>query len=377
MLVPTYNRAHFLKECLDSIIAQTVPPNQIIVINDGSTDDTKAVLKPYLRRIEYLERRNGGKSSALNLGLSKVTGHYVWILDDDNVALPDALEHLVAKLEQEPELGFTYSGWYMAATRPEDGRIAPGVEVRLPAVPEEEMFIRLMETNFIPCPLVRTSCYKKVGPFRTELVRSQDYDMALRLARHFRSAPVSGPTFYYRQHAGLRGSTADSFPAERNVLKWTEYDKIIFKELRGELDLGEYVPRRVDGERETLVDRRRAYLQRMAIMASKGLYDEMLDDLRLALAEESDHRPLSSRERAIVLQCANAGEEIFSQARVIRTIRTLCWGRVGREVRTCARAVLARVSRMGNKEIRCYCRAGVYGRAAPWHERHAERGSGL
>ena len=79
VLIPTYNRADYIEECLDSILNQTVPPLEIIVIDDGSEDDTAQRLESYKDRIIYLHKENGGKPSALNLALTQVRGDYIWL----------------------------------------------------------------------------------------------------------------------------------------------------------------------------------------------------------------------------------------------------------------------------------------------------------
>lgn len=333
VLVTTYNRGCFLAECLDSLLAQTLPPSQIIVINDGSTDNTREVLQPYMARIKYLEKANGGKSSALNFGLPHVTGEYVWTLDDDDVAFPDALERLAGLLARNPELGFAYSSRCLADTRAEDKRIQPAHEVPLPEFHEEEFFPRLLEGNFVLCPLVRTSCYQQIGGFREDLIRSQDYEMAVRLARHFRAGRVSGPTYYLRRHDGLRGSAADRFSTKDTLRKWREYDKKIFRELRRELDISEYLPR--GAEHSAPVNRRRAYLQRAMVMASKGLDEEMVEDLALALVGPSSDVPLSEPEQAMLWRVTGNTwrvDELFSRTDLLRKVRELCRTGVGREV---------------------------------------------
>jgi glycosyltransferase involved in cell wall biosynthesis len=302
ILVPTYNRAHFLAECLDSVLGQTIPPAQVIVINDGSTDSTREVLTPYMDRIEYIEKENGGKSAALNVGLGLVKGDYAWIVDDDNVAFPDAIERLVAPLEHDPEAGFSYSSYVIATTRQQDNRIEPQRNVEIPDYPREEVFIRLLEGNFVPCPLVRTSCYREVGPYREDLVRSQDYEMALRLARRFRGTMVNGMAFYYRQHAGQRGTAAARFDVTENDLKWRENDQRIFRQLREELELSDYLPVTLRSQSLGAVEKRRAYLQRMSVMAARGMIKEMVEDLQHALSCPAADTQLSPAERDMVLR---------------------------------------------------------------------------
>jgi glycosyltransferase involved in cell wall biosynthesis len=303
VLIPTYNRAFFLPECLDSVLLQTLPPKEVIVINDGSTDNTKEVVERYKNRVQYIEKENGGKSTAVNLGISRATGEYVWIVDDDDVAFTDALERSVKILEHDRSVGFTYSSCCVASSRPEDGRMVPGPEDPLPDVPESEFFLRLMEQNFIrgsPAIVVRSSCYKEIGPYNTELIRSQDYEMLLRLSQRFRAARVSGATFYHRVHGGVRGSAKDMFFAAESGKKWRYYNQAIFRKLRLDLPLDGYLPRHSARQRLAPGDMRRAYLQRMTVMVAKGLYQEAVEDLGNVMHLPLECGPLSAEERNLL-----------------------------------------------------------------------------
>jgi glycosyltransferase involved in cell wall biosynthesis len=299
VLIPTFNRGNFLAECLDSIQSQTPTPSQILIVNDGSADGTLDVLKPYRNRIEYLETPQLGKSAAINAGLGRVTGDYLWIFDDDDVALPDALARFVEPLENHPEHGFSYSTYYYTASRPEDNRIGSILdESIIPDVRERGFLIPLLESNFLGGASVfaRTSCYAQVGVFDTRLVRCQDYEMAIRIARRFTGVRVQGgATFHYRQHDGLRGSTQDRFQVNTRLRKWLEYDQMIFRDLHRQLPLEEYLPPGVPLEQE----RRQAHLQRLAVLASKLLAPEAYADLGL-LAALQDRTPLSTLERQII-----------------------------------------------------------------------------
>jgi len=299
VLIPTFNRGDFLAECLNSIQSQTLPPSQILVVNDGSTDQTLDVLKPYHDSIEYIETPQLGKPAAINAGLERVTGDYLWIFDDDDVALPDALARFVEPLEDHSEHGFSYSTYYYTASRPEDNRIGLILdESIIPDVRERGFLIPLLESNFLggAALFARTSCYAHVGVFDTRLVRSQDYEMAIRIARRFTGIRVrGGATFHYRQHDGLRGNTQDRFQVNRRLRKWLEYDQMIFRNLHREMPLEEYLPPGVPLEQA----RRRAHLQRLAILASKLLAPEAYAELGLLAAME-DQTPLSVAERQII-----------------------------------------------------------------------------
>ena len=334
VVVPTFNRARYLGECLGSILGQTLAPAQVIVVNDGSTDSTREVLRPFLDRIEYLEKDNGGKSTALNMAFAKVGGDYIWIFDDDDVAIPDALERHIALLERRPDLGMSYSSYYRAGTHP-DGSINPGDDVRAPRVDPECFFLRLMEANFIahPSAVVRTEGYRKVGRFDTDLVRSQDYDMLLRLARCYLADMIHGPTFYRRYHEGSRGSQRDLFRPEHYDAKAFGYEKIIFRRLRREADLNEFLPRDPGSTRTQLTDDRRALLQRAAIMALKGLWTESFEDLDAAIRADSS-KSLTGEEKRICTTALRSGPalaEIFD-AGADSALLAVCRGTIGGEI---------------------------------------------
>jgi glycosyltransferase involved in cell wall biosynthesis len=299
VIIPTFNRAEYLAECLDSILHQTLRPFQVIVVNDGSSDRTREVLKPYLSAIDFIETHHGGKPAALNKGLEIVSGDYVWIFDDDDIALPDALERFVAPLESNPRYGFSYSTFFYATLRPDTNRIGniPS-ESSIPDLQKRGFLIPLLEGNFLggAALFARTACYLKVGGFDPALIRSQDYEMAIRIARQFAGVPVSGgPTFYYRQHDGPRGSLRDRFKIEIRPNKWLEYDQVFFQKLFLNLPLTEYLPPGSDLEDHV----RQAHLQRMRIMASKLLISEVLQDIH-SLARLPNHTAFSNKERKLV-----------------------------------------------------------------------------
>jgi len=274
VIMPTFNRAGYIAESLDAVLGQTVPPNQVIVVNDGSSDDTETVLAPYMDRIEYLSKENEGKPIALNTAMPMVRGDYVWVMDDDDVAVPEALERHLAILEARPEVGFTYSACYISTTGA-DGRIVRGPisPYYVSGVPEAQVFTRLMDACFLNHPgiLVRKACYDAVGPFDVELIRSQDYDIMLRLARLFTGAEVTEPSYDQRQHQGARGTGAQAFAAEQAVARWYEFDRHIFTKLHADMDLREYLPKDEQGTGEDAdFDRRAALIKRLSVTGRRG-----------------------------------------------------------------------------------------------------------
>lgn len=112
VIVPTFNRSHLVCDAIDSALTQTLPPHEIIVVDDGSTDDTALILKKYGDRIHYIYQPNCGVSAARNIGISLSTGDHIAFLDSDDLWLPNKLETQVAILEklQHVDVLFTEFG---------------------------------------------------------------------------------------------------------------------------------------------------------------------------------------------------------------------------------------------------------------------------
>lgn len=313
VIVPTFNRAHYLRECLDSLLAQTVAASEIIVVNDWSTDNTAEILREYGKAVRVIEKPNGGKSSALNVWLERASGDLVWIMDDDDVALPDALERHVDALERNPDAGFTYSSYLSGAFPvglPWREAVVGLEEVRMPSLSDDELFVRCLEACFImhQSMVVRKLCYDEVGPFDESLPRAHDHEMNLRLARQYRGVRIGEPTFCLRLHAGERGTGTIRIPFER-VEEFSRKDGIsIYRRLHGELSLREYLPK---NEQETPPEgwAVKALTQRARIMVRKGVFDlawadfvQSLDEVRMGGFRRQDLRLLYDVEKECVLQ---------------------------------------------------------------------------
>jgi len=103
VIIPTYNCGRWLQESLDGIFAQTEPPVEVVVVEDGSTDDTPEVLARYAGRITVVQGAHGGLSAARNLGLARATGEWVAFHDADDVAVPDRLAWSLQFLREHPQ----------------------------------------------------------------------------------------------------------------------------------------------------------------------------------------------------------------------------------------------------------------------------------
>lgn len=306
-----------LKECLDSLVSQTRALTQIIVVNDGSTDHTQDVVAGY-PQVELINLTNGGKARALNIALERCACDAVWICDDDDIAAPDACETMAVALEAHPQAGFVY-GRYQSFT----GVFDPAADMPLmqvPAQPERDLLLNLMERLFV-CQfsmLVRKDVYDRVGKFREDLLRSQDYDMILRICHAGEGVYVPDILFYQRTHTGTRGPSQDRFRAEESQRRWLHYDKLIFQDLFPRLTLADFRPLFIGAE-EGAAAMRATYLQRACIFGRKALWDIFLADIGQAVAIEPD-RPPSAGEKEIaakILLEINSFEDFVAHRDVV------------------------------------------------------------
>lgn len=111
VVIPTCNSAQFLAAATESVLAQTYRDIEVIVVNDGSTDNTDDVVRPYLDRIHYIKQCNKGLSAARNAGFKASSGQFVCFLDADDVLMPDKFERQIAKFNEQPDLGVVISGY--------------------------------------------------------------------------------------------------------------------------------------------------------------------------------------------------------------------------------------------------------------------------
>jgi len=279
VIVPTYNRGKYLRIALRSIISQTRPPEEIIVVDDGSTDDTHAIVAEFGPAVKYLRKINGGKSSALNAGLAAISHKLVWIVDDDDIVYPDALESLVGAFDLA-SADFVFGDFSTFKAR----RDRAGFKVQnvvSDTLAKDVLFVNALEKcfTFQPSMLVLASCYGALGGFDETLVRSQDYEMLIRLCGAFRGAYLPRIVFAQRQHEGLRGSAAAPVVASAVARVASQFDQASFRKIYRKYPLTSYLPIEIGRRRsEPQLNIDRLYV-RALLMARKCLWDEAGADL--------------------------------------------------------------------------------------------------
>lgn len=202
LIIATHDHARFLPEAIDSALAQTLPGLRVVVVDDGSTDETPAVLQRYGDRIVALRQANRGLSAARNAGLARAAGDYVGFLDADDLLAPTKLEQQARILDADPGIGWSYCDVRIVDELTGEARLASErFDYRSRAL-DGRLFQELVRGNFIPgmAPLVRRSVLESVGRFDEALTALEDWDLWLRLALVAEARYLPAVLATYRWH---------------------------------------------------------------------------------------------------------------------------------------------------------------------------------
>ena len=210
VVIPTYNQAQYLGPALESLFAQSFSDWEAVVVNDGSTDNTAEVMEEYAakdQRIRLFHKENGGVASALNVGIREARGEWICWLSSDDLFEPDKLEVHFRAIQENPEIKFFHSHWYLLLE--ENGqKIAPGLWLDIP--PDEFQVSRFLLANYVHgnAIAVHRTVFDEVGLFDERFRQGQDYDMWLRISARFVSKYIDRRTCVTRIHPG---QTTNSF----------------------------------------------------------------------------------------------------------------------------------------------------------------------
>jgi len=198
VIIPTYNRANLLVGAIRSVLAQSYRDFEIIVSDDGSTDDTKEAIAKFGDKVKYIYNENSGLPSvARNAGLNIANGKYIAFLDSDDLWLPDKLNTQSVIMENNPSVGMVCSNAIIYGNDSLEKRyLEPGQGK------SGDVFSNLLKNNFIitsTC-LIRKDILEQLGRFtESRLLRGiEDYDLWLRVARTWNVIYIDEPLVYYR-----------------------------------------------------------------------------------------------------------------------------------------------------------------------------------
>jgi glycosyltransferase involved in cell wall biosynthesis len=205
VIIPTYNRASMIRESVASVLRQTFTDFEIIVVDDGSTDNTKAVVESFKDpRIKYIYQENRGASAARNTGIEASSSEYVAFLDSDDVYIDNAIENALKYLELYPDVGFCYGQCHMSRLGGEVYR------TRISHFHKKSTVIKpltqVKELLAIDCPItlstltVRRTCLIEIGGFNEDLVVAEDWHVFIKLAKKYPAFYIAEPLTIQRHH---------------------------------------------------------------------------------------------------------------------------------------------------------------------------------
>jgi len=198
VIIPTYNRVHLVGRAIRSVLNQTYQDFEIIVVDDGSTDNTEEVVESFNDpRIRYIRHeKNRGGSAARNTGIRASRGEYVAFLDSDDEWLPEKLEKQLSVFEEDSTCGAVYTDFlYMLP----DGNVKLCQNYH----PEGWILKKLLSSNVVGTTstvIVKRECFETVGLFDESLLSCQDWDMWIRIAKRYSFRKVPEPLTKYRVH---------------------------------------------------------------------------------------------------------------------------------------------------------------------------------
>ena len=199
IIIPVYNGANYLENAIDSALSQQYSNFEVIVVNDGSNDGnlTSSISKKYGSKIRYFEKKNGGVSSALNLGISVMKGKYFSWLSHDDIYLPNKLSKQVSFAEKFNSL-FVYSDYTFIDNNGKNLDILNDVNKDL----MDDIRLRLIQ--FYPIhgcsALINRQVFEQIGGFNENLETTQDYDMWFRISLFFKIDFLNEIVLFSRLH---------------------------------------------------------------------------------------------------------------------------------------------------------------------------------
>lgn len=253
IIVPTHNRAKFLKLAVESVLAQTFSDWELIVVDDGSSDNTRQIVESVQdHRLRYLYQESSERSAARNFGVRIAQGKFLVFLDDDDLLRADMIQRALKEFEN-PEVAVVYSALKLID---EQGQEFPQVPICNKA--EGNVFRQLLVESFmVHAPLASRECVVDAGSFDEKLTACEDWDLWIRVAAEKREFKVIGePLVSYRLHDSNtildldRMEASATFVLQRALQKWSTETFEFREEALGRLYLRHSIKRAGAGQIE-------------------------------------------------------------------------------------------------------------------------------
>lgn len=197
IIIPNYNYARFLRDAVDSALAQTYAPVEVIVVDDGSNDGSRSVIEGYGRSIQSVFQDNAGLPAARNAGIAQARGEYFVFLDADDVLLPEAIAKLAAGFSAHPDSGIVFGCSELVHASGE--RISLHANTRRDFTREDFLLANYI---LVPEAMVSRRVFQRIGLFNPVFLQCEDYDFWIRSVRHFPIRYVHELVARVRMHDG-------------------------------------------------------------------------------------------------------------------------------------------------------------------------------
>jgi glycosyltransferase involved in cell wall biosynthesis len=222
VIIPSYDSAKFVVEALDSVLNQTYHDLEVIVVDDGSRDNTEEAVKDKGERMTYVRQDNVGASAARNHGIRVSSGNYIAFLDADDLWKPNKLEEQVRILDDDPEVGLVCSDWATVAI---DGSVQNSYLKNCRYARSGYVFNEVIQEYFIltSSVLLRRSCLSEVGVFDEALMVSEDKDLWLRVCHRWKIKILPEPLVVKRN----RPSNLSSDPIAAVPFRIRLFEKLL------------------------------------------------------------------------------------------------------------------------------------------------------
>jgi glycosyltransferase involved in cell wall biosynthesis len=222
IVVPCFRYGHFLRECVESVLAQSGPELRVLIIDDASPDNTKEVAEELVcsdSRVDYRRHTsNQGLIATANEGIAWARADYMLLLSADDYLLPDALSRSVDLMEHHPTVAFVFGGAILLDQRGQRSSLRTGVTAKTRILSGLDFIALNGAKNIVPSPtaVVRTSLQQTLGGYLADLPHTSDMEMWLRFAAHGTVGVIAADQAVYRWHSANMSS---GYSPEQDLLQ--------------------------------------------------------------------------------------------------------------------------------------------------------------
>lgn len=209
VIIPTYNNSDFIVDTINSVLVQDYNNIEIIIINDGSTDDTHKVLLPYMSDIVYVEQKNKGPSVARNNGIKRAKGDFIAFIDSDDMWMSDKLNRQVEVFHLNPNAAIVYS---KVAEYKDD--YPNNIRVRPINIESGKIFEKILLSSIIPLSsvMIKKVIFDDIGLFDEDLMTAEDTNLWLRVSMVYTIVGIDEVLVKKRKHSRNISDMHDSIP---------------------------------------------------------------------------------------------------------------------------------------------------------------------